>query len=292
MILITGASGFIAGHVIERLCLKEKIRAVDLREKKFASKNVEFAKADVRDLGGMEKASAGCEGVIHLAAQIDVGKSVSDPIFDFGVNALGTLNCLMAAKKNNAGRFIYSSSAAVYGHPKRVPVSEEDEPSPISPYGSSKLAGERHVIDYARVHGLGAVALRIFNVYGKGQGNNEYSGVITKFKERIGEGKPPVIYGDGKQVRDFVHVTDVADAICKAYYSSASGEAVNIGSGKGASILELADSMIRLSGKNLKPEFMPEREGDIKESVADVKKAERILSWKAKVRLEDGLKGI
>ncbi|PIN83952.1 epimerase, partial [Candidatus Micrarchaeota archaeon CG11_big_fil_rev_8_21_14_0_20_47_5] len=192
MILVTGASGFIASYVIERLAERgEEVTALDIKEKKFLQKNVRFVKADVRDGEAVAEIAKGCGGIIHLAAQISVQKSVEEPLYDFEVNALGTLNALEAARKNGMKRFVYSSSAAIYGKPVKIPISEEEEPAPISPYGVSKLAGERYVLNYARVHDLGAVALRIFNVYGKGQAMNDYAGVITKFKENISAGKPP-----------------------------------------------------------------------------------------------------
>ncbi|MEM3060283.1 MAG: NAD-dependent epimerase/dehydratase family protein [Candidatus Anstonellales archaeon] len=293
MILVTGSSGFIGSYVVRSLIeRRERVRAFDIREMALEDDRLEFVEGDIRRLEDVERAVSGCDGIIHLAAQIDVGKSLEDPLYDFEENAIGALNCLIAAKKFGVKRFVYSSSAAVYGQPRQAPVSEDEEPIPISPYGISKLTAERYVLNYAKIHKLSAIALRIFNVYGKGQSSkSSYSGVITKFFSRVMSGKPPVIYGDGKQVRDFVHVLDVCNAVIKAYDSDVSGCAINIGTGVGTSVIRLAEMIIKTCNmEGLEPIFEPERKGDIRYSIADVRNAKLLLSWEAKIALEDGLR--
>jgi len=294
MILVTGGSGFIGSYVVSLLhkCGYE-VRNIDAKIPKEGARG-SFVKGSILDKKAISRAMKGCSAVLHLAAQVDVQASIKNPSHDFKTNALGTLLLLEEARKNHVEKFIYASSAAVYGMPSSLPISESHSTSPISPYGISKLTGEKYTVLYSSLYSMDTTALRLFNVYGEGQNpKSPYSGVITKFSSRIGNGLPPVIFGDGRQTRDFVHVSDVANAFFLALKSKrGNGSVVNIGTGKETTLNELANVMIELSGKKLRPIYKEAREGDIKRSVADISKAGKLLGFKPKVSLREGLSSL
>lgn len=246
---------------------------------------------DIRDFGLVDQLVSRVDAVVHCAAQTSVVKSIEDPLLDAQNNVIGTLNLLEAARRSKSlERFIYVSSAAVYGFPKYVPIDEDHPCKPVSPYGVSKLGGEFYARVFHELYGVPTVCIRPFNVYGDGCSNPEYSGVVQKFLDRISKGLPPVIYGDGKQTRDFVHVRDVADIIVLAIEcGEAVGKTFNCGTGGVVSINELARMMISLSGRDLKPEYSEGGSGDIKHSCANITKAEKMLGFKPKISLEEGL---
>jgi nucleoside-diphosphate-sugar epimerase len=216
---------------------------------------------------------------------------MSDPFSDFQVNAQGTLNVLEAARRAGVGKVLFASSAAVYGNPVEIPVNEGHPTAPMSPYGLSKLTAERYVLLYNSLYNMRNSALRLFNVYGKGQNaRSPYSGVITKFSDALSSWKQPVIYGSGKQTRDFVHVDDVCNAFSLALASGGNGEPMNIGSGKETTIISLLQTMCSLSGKPFDPQFLPARNGEIERSVADYSEAREKIGYYPKVELEEGLK--
>jgi UDP-glucose 4-epimerase len=206
---------------------------------------------------------------------------------------IGTLNLLEAARRSgHLKRLVYISSAAVYGLPLYVPIDEDHPKRPLSPYGVSKLSGELYARIFHELYGVPTVCIRLFNVYGKGQDpNSPYSGVISKFLERIRKGMPLVIYGDGEQTRDFIHVHDVGDMIISSIEGNeVVGEVFNCGTGREVSIKELAKKMLSLSGKDLEVKHLDARPGDIKRSCADMRKAEKVLGFKPKISLEEGLR--
>jgi len=226
--------------------------------------------------------------VFHEAAVVSVSESVERPGETNDVNLTGTVNVLEAARRVDA-RVVFASSAAVYGHPERVPVAEDDATEPLSPYGLQKLASDRYVRMYADLYDLETVALRYFNAYGPGQTGGDYAGVITAFLDRLAAGHPPVVHGDGTQTRDFVHVSDIVRANLLAATTDATGEAYNVGTGHSASINELAALLVDLAGVDVGPENGPAREGDIQESEADISKARERLGYEPRTGLTDGL---
>jgi len=202
------------------------------------------------------------------------------------------LNPLQASLKKNIARFIYVSTCAVYGEACYLPISEEHPTAPLSPYGISKLAAEQYCKVFNRTFGLKTVRLRYFSVYGSRQFKGPYSVVITHFIDRLRENEPPIIYGDGEQTRDFLYVEDAVEA-CMLLLSSENcvGEVINVGTGRKTRINELADLLIKLMKKaHITPIHAEPREGDIKNSYADVSKAQKMLGYKPKVTLEKGLK--
>ncbi len=217
---------------------------------------------------------------------------MENPLFDAENNVIGTLNLLNAARKADIKRFVYFSSAAVYGDPIRLPVDELHPQNPMSPYGASKLSGEKYALMFHKAYGLRTTAIRPFNIYSPRQDpSNPYSGVISKFIDMVKKGKPPVIFGDGSATRDFVSVHDVVDLVMLMLEKDAAvGEVFNCGTGDATLITDLAQNIIDLYGKSLKPAYEPERPGDIKFSYADISRAKDLLGYHPKVSLQAGLK--
>ncbi len=290
-ILVTGASGQLGSYLIEYLSRDHEVTGLDLRNPAVKHKKCQFVQGDINDYRLAMDSCRGKDAVIHTAAQVSVDRSITDPVFDARENILGTVNMLEAATKSMAGHFIYISSAAIYGTPQKIPVGEDHPTRPLSPYGVSKLAGENYAFAFGETYGLNVTSIRPFNIYSQRQDpNSPYSGVITRFIDRVKEGKPPVIHGDGSQTRDFVHASDVIKMIglCLDKPESA-GTAFNCGTGKGISIRELADTIIEISGKGLETELAPPRKGDIKDSVADISRAKKTLGYRPGVKLKNGL---
>jgi UDP-glucose 4-epimerase len=295
-ILVTGGLGQAGSYLAEQLSENNEITILDnfsnsLNNIKFPS-NIKIIKGDIRNPKIVNELVSEADTIIHAAAQTSVNKSIEDPIYDADNNINGTLNLLEAARRSDIERFIYISSAAVYGDPVTLPINEEHPTNPLSPYGLSKLTGEKYARLYYNLYGLPTVCLRPFNIFSPRQNpESPYSGVITKFIERVRNDRNPVIFGDGNQTRDFVYIEDVVEAVFNAMENrNAIGEVFNIGTGEPTRIKDLAYTLIRISNKKLKPQFASPQKGDIGESYADITKARRILGYKPKYLLEHGLK--
>jgi len=283
-VLITGASGQIGSYVVEQFMDRYEVVGVDL--KPFPVEGL-VVQGDLRDYEFVRKVVDDVDAVVHLAAQVSVERSWEDPIYDAENNIIGTVNLLKACSEFGVDKFIYVSSAAVYGNPKYVPVDEEHPKNPTSPYGVSKLTGEY----YCRIY-QDSVVLRPFNVFSsRTSAQDSYSGVISKFISRVRQNLPPVIHGDGKQTRDFIHVRDVVDFIETALKKGKGGEAYNIGTGKETSILELAEIIMDIGGIDGEPIFDKPRKGDVRRSCADISKA-RELGFNPKTDLRKDLEDI
>lgn len=295
---MTGAAGFIGAHTIIYLRRAGfEIRGIDNfsrynpRMFKLLRKDgIEVENADIRNYDELMEILKGFDAVVHAAALISVDESVREPVLYSDNNVNGTVTLLKASVDAGINKFIFISSAAVYGHPIKLPIKEDHPLNPISPYGASKVAGEIFVKAFSGAYDLKYIVLRLFNVYGPGQVSNEYAGVITKFIERVRKGKPPIIYGDGEQVRDFIHVDDVVKAIERSLIGTVSNEIFNIGTGTPTKIKDLAKLVIEIAGLNVEPIHTKERPGDIRESCADVGKARDLLNWEARIGLDEGLK--
>ena len=298
-VLVTGGAGFIGSHLVDRL-VKEGycVRVIDdLSTGKIEnirahldSGKVTFAEGDIRNVSFVRENLRDIDAVLHFAAMISVPLSINDPNLTFDVNLLGTLNMLQLCIEAHVNRFVFISSCAVCGDPATLPVSENTPPNPISPYAESKLIGERYCIGFQERGLLSSVILRFFNVYGSRQGMNDYSGVITRYIDRISRKEPLVIYGDGLQTRDFVNVNDVAAGVLAAMrLDDVSGQVFNIGSGKPTSINELSKTLLDLSGQDLAIIYEKTRPGDIKDSYADISKAQKLLHYEPQVSLTEGL---
>jgi len=300
-ILVTGGAGFIGSHLVDEL-LRRGLKVVvldnffngDLNNLRphLEDPNFELIEGDVRDRPCLKRAIEDVDAVIHEAAITSVPLSVKNPKLTFEVNSAGTLNLLEASAGAGVRRFVFASSCAVYGEAKKVPISEEEPPMPLSPYAKSKLDAEGHCLKFYNERGLETVILRYFNVYGPRQASGEYAGVMMKFLDRLSRGLPPVIYGDGEQTRDFVYVSDAVEATLLALNCKrCPGEVFNIGSGREVSINRLCDIFQReMNRRDLKPVYRSARKGDIRRSRADISKAERILGYRPKVSIETGIK--
>jgi nucleoside-diphosphate-sugar epimerase len=297
-ILITGGSGFIGSHITEALVKQGyKIRILDdfstgkLENLAAIPPNdLEIIEGDVADLAMVDAAVAGCEYVFHEAAIASVPKSVNDPIGTGKINYGGTLNVLEAARKHGVRRVVFAGSAAVYGDEPTLPKTESMPTKPITPYGVDKLASELMGHFYAKTLGVEFVCLRYFNVFGLRQDPfSPYSGVISIFCDRIRQGIAPIIYGDGLQSRDFVHVSDVVAANLLAMtHPLASRQTFNVGRGESVSLLDITSILNELMGKDLQPIHQEPRAGDIRHSLAD-NTALTALGWLPKVGIRQGL---
>ena len=294
-VLITGGAGFIghnlalylANRGFDVVVYDSLERASSLGVSRLREKGVPIIVGDVRDEVKLKSSLREVDVVVHAAAYVDVEESVRKPLMYFSNNVLGTVSAAKCSLESNVDFLVYLSSAAVYGDPKYLPIDENHPTEPISPYGLTKLIGEHVLRFYSKVYGLKHAILRIFNVYGPGQ-TSSYAGVVSKFIERLKKGLPPIIYGDGFQTRDFIYVDDVSEAIRLAIEKKVC-DIFNIASGREVSINELAETILRISGLKVKPIYEDKRPGDIERSVADISKAVRVLGFKPKVSLDQGL---
>jgi len=295
--LVTGGAGFIGSHLVDALVARgEQVRVLDDfstgRWENLAAvvDRVEVMLGDVRDVAAVAKAMEGVEVVVHLAAVASVQASVEDPRRVWAVNCGGTLNLLEAARAREIRRFVFASSAAVYGDHTDLPLREDLPPRPLSPYAASKAAGEALCTAYHASYGLPTVVLRFFNVYGPRQDpRSPYSGVISIFADRMRRGLSPVVYGDGHQTRDFVYVADVVEAVLRAAEREAAvGSVFNVAGGGRTSVLELVAVLNRVLGTHLEPTFAPPRPGEVRHSQADVRRAGKGLEWASRTDLEEG----
>lgn len=300
-ILVTGGAGFIGSHLVDRLMKKSyevvvldnfSAGKVENIQRHLGDQSFDLVKGDIRNSEDVRKAVRGVDVVFHLAAIVNVPLSIEDPLLVNDVNVRGTLNLLEASVKEDIQRFIYVSSCAVYGEARYLPINEEHPIMPLSPYGISKFTAEHYCKIFHMIHGLKTVCLRFFNVYGPKQSEGPYSGVITQFINRLKQGKPPIIYGDGKQTRDFVYVEDVVEASMRALNSqNCVGKVINVGTGKPTAVNELANVLMELFKEaGTKSEYGPPRAGDIQDSYADIGKARRVLGYRPRIRLEEGIK--
>ena len=298
--LVTGGAGFIGSHICEGLLVAgHEVRVLDNLssgyEKNVAGLDVDFVKADVRDLEAVAAAAAGGDGIFHEAALVSVPESVEKPLENDAINVTGTLNVLLAAREGGVRRVLLASSAAVYGNNPQLPKREDMLPEPVSPYALGKIAGEYYLRVFAELYGVQTVALRYFNVFGPRQDpGSMYSGVISKFVEVVKSGGTPTVFGDGEQTRDFVYVKDVVAANLLAMTSErvGRGEVFNVGTGRRTSLLELIETLAAIFGREVKPGFAAERAGDIRHSVSDISRARDLLGYQPEATLEEGLRAL
>lgn len=298
--LVTGGAGFIGSHLVDRL-LQENCHVTVIDDLSSGSKvnlsqhegnrRLRFTHATILDASKLKEAMKDCERVFHEAAIVSSEYATQNPLPTSEVNVYGTLTLLETARQLDLKHLIHASSAAVYGSTTSPPVNEEAPTKPLSPYGASKLSAELFVQAYYSTYGLKTTSLRYFNVYGPRQLQNPYSGVITIFLQRMSAGKSLEIQGDGEQTRDFIYVSDVAEANLKAASTKqAAGQVFNIATGKPTSINQLTAILGKITGLNATQKSIGARPGDIRFSYADTKRAENILGFKADVSFQDGLR--
>jgi UDP-glucose 4-epimerase len=301
--LVTGGAGFIGSNLVDALLARgDEVTVVDDLSTgrrgnldSALAAGAELVELDIRE---GEKLSALAaerrpERIFHLAAQIDVRKSLADPAFDAAINVGGTANVLEAARGSECGRVVFiSTGGAIYGEGEgqQLPLTEEAPIAPMSAYGQSKFAGEGYLALYERLYGLSGISLRLGNVYGPRQDPLGEAGVIAIFCGLLREGGRPTVYGDGTQTRDYIYVGDVVAAAIAAAESAVTGP-VNIGTGKETNVLKLVETLRELGGdESFEPELAPPRAGEVQRVSVDPTRAERELDWRAEVDLDEGLR--
>ena len=295
--LVTGGAGFIGSHLVEALVRQGRpVRVVDSlvtgkRENLAHVKGIEFIEGDLADPTVAARAVAGCECVLHQAAIPSVPRSVAQPRASHRANVDATLNVLLAARDAGVRRVVYAGSSSAYGDTLELPKHERMPPSPRSPYALQKLIGEQYGQIFAELYGLDVVTTRYFNVFGPRQDpGSQYSGVISLFISALVDGRQPTIYGDGEHTRDFTYVANVVDGVLRACTAErASGEVINVATGGRISLNTLFRVVRDLVGARVEPIYADPRPGDVKDSQADISKAQRILGYQPLVSFEDGL---
>ena len=300
--LVTGGAGFIGSNLCEALLrLGMRVHCLDNISTGF-QKNVDafanhpfytFQYGDIQTMEDCEKAVCGADFVLHQAAWGSVPRSIEEPLFYQRNNIMGTLNMLEAARRQGVKRFVYASSSTVYGDSEILPKKEGTEGKPLSPYGLTKRANEEYAVLYTNLYGLPTIGLRYFNVFGRRQSTNgQYATVIPKFITYLLRGEAPAIFGDGTQSRDFTYIDNVVQAniaACLAPPESA-GAAYNIGYGERVTVLEVYETIQKVLGVSIPPEFKPKRRGDIPHSHADIGKARECLAYNPKWNFASGIR--
>ena len=294
--VITGGAGFIGSHITKALVeqghnvtILDNLNTGKEKNLELIKEKINFVKGDIRDNKLLEEIMVDTDGVFHQAALASVQDSFSKPDEYHDVNVNGTENILKLAKKNDF-KVVYASSSSVYGNPEKIPIEESDSKNPINPYAETKLRKEELAAKYSKI-GVKVIGLRYFNVFGKGQ-SKEYAGVLKLFLERIRDGLPPKINGDGTQFRDFVFVGDVAEANIMSMKSEVNHEFFNVGTNTSITILDLAKTMIKFSGLNIEPIFGPSLKGDVMKTIADISLIKEKIGWQPKVMLESWINEI
>ena len=296
--VVTGGAGFIGSNTVDELVRRGHSVVVldDMSSGKEENlteirSKITIMKGSINDLEIVQKAMLQADYVIHLAARTSVPRSVKDPIETNRVNVDGTLNVLVAARDNKVKRVVLAASSSAYGDTPTLPKAESMQPVPISPYGVTKYVGELYAQTFGRCYALENVSLRYFNIFGPRQDpDSPYSGVLSRFSTAFLESTPPVIFGDGEQTRDFTYVDNAVQAnilACEA--SGATGKTFNIGTGQAISLNNVVKMLQKISGKTLEPKYELPREGDIRDSLADIQLAGEVLNYKPAVGFEQGL---
>lgn len=299
--LITGGAGFIGSYLCEKytkeghtvLCLDNFLSGNLLNVRHLLGcRNFKLVKGDIRDFELLERISRDLDVIFHLAAQIHVDRSYVEPRLTYEINVMGTQNVLEIARIYDVKKVIHTSSSEVYGSAQYVPIDEKHPLDAPHPYGASKIAADRMCNAYVITYGMDISIPRFFNIFGPRQRDIGYGGVISIFTRRVLNDMPPVIYGDGKQTRDYTYIEDAAKAFDLVLNHESRLDPINIGSGKEVSILDLANMIIELCSKKgaIEPVHVEPRIGEVKQLIADVRKARKVLGWEAKYDFKKGLK--
>ena len=294
--LVTGGAGFIGSHLAEALLTRgDKVRIVDnfsSGKKENLRPGAEVIEGDLADDGVAVRAVAGCDYVLHEAAVPSVPRSVNDPLGTHRANVDATMQLLVAARDAGVKRLVFAGSSSTYGNSAVLPKREDMRAAPMTPYAMQKHMGEQYCQLFTSLYGLQTVTTRYFNVFGPRQApDSPYSGVISLFIKAVLAKESPLIHGDGRQTRDFTYVTNVVDGVLRAATAdNVSGEVINIATGGRTSLLELVRAIQLILGTNVAPTFGPARQGDVKDSQADIFKARKLLGYEPTVPFEEGLR--
>jgi UDP-glucose 4-epimerase len=296
-ILVTGGAGFVGSHIVDRLSPDNKVIVLDnlftglLSNLEKSKERISFVKGDILDKKLVKDIVANVDFVFHLAAHVGNIRSLEDPYLDMDVNIKGMLNLLEACRTTNIKRLIYSSSAAIFGEAKYLPIDENHPLMPESPYAVSKLAAEKYAFAFYTVYGIPTTCIRYFNIYGPRQGSSEYANVISIFLNRTKKGEPLTIFGDGEQTRDFVFVDDIVNAnLLAATKPTAVGEIFNIATGEATSVNRIAEIIKEISGRESQIDYAPPRAGEVRHSRANIEKARKLLSYNPQTELKRGFR--
>lgn len=291
---VTGGAGFVGNNIVKLLVSKghdvvviDNLHTGKKENLQEIIEEIEFHNVDIRDFSKLESILENVDGIFHEAALTIVQESFQKEKEYFDVNVKGTENIFKIAEKFKK-KVVYASSSSIYGDTKEIPIKENFERKPINPYGQTKLEKEFLAEKYTK-EGVSIIGLRYFNIFGKGQ-TGSYAGVITQFIRKLKENKSPIIFGDGSQIRDFIHVSDIAKANLSAMLSETNSGFFNIGTGIPVKIKDLAKIMIKIYEKDFEPIFQNALEGDVKKSQANTELAEKMINWKSEIELEKGLK--
>jgi nucleoside-diphosphate-sugar epimerase len=296
--LVTGGAGFIGSHLAEELVRRgHRVRVADsLITGKRANlahvQGVEFLEGDLAEFDFAQRSTKGVDYVLHQAAIPSVPRSVNDPITSNRANVDATLNVLVAARDAGVRRVVFAGSSSAYGNTPTLPKHEGMPERPLSPYALQKVIGEQYLQMFTTLYGLETVSIRYFNVFGPRQDpSSPYSGVISVFASALLDRRPPTIYGDGEQTRDFTYVANVVDGVLRACEApEANGQVINVATGCRISLNTLFETMSRLLGADVKPVYAEPRQGDVRDSQADISKARRILGYTPTVSFDEGLR--
>ncbi len=297
--LVTGGAGFIGSNIVDELVRRGHHVVVldDLSAGKEANlaavrNKIDFRSDSITDLAAIQSACHGVDYVIHLAARTSVPRSVEDPLETNRVNIDGTLNVLIAARDAKVRRIVFAASSSAYGETPTLPKVETMQPQPISPYGVSKYVGELYAQVFGRVYGLENASVRYFNVFGPRQDpTSQYSGVLSRFMLAVIQGRPPVVYGDGEQSRDFTYIENVVDeTLLTCEKADASGLVFNGGTGVKITINQVLKMLEKVTGRKIQAKYDPPRNGDIRDSQADISLARKMLGYEPRVDFEEGLR--
>ena len=301
-VLITGGAGFIGSHTADALLSQGfAVRVLDnfsngkhanLDASALANGRLALVEGDMRDAAVTDAAVNGVDAVLHLAAQVSVPRSVADPVESSTHNIAGFLNVLDAVRRHKVPRMVYASSAAVYGVPEALPLTEANTAKPMSPYGLEKLINDQYAALYLGLYGVSSVGMRYFNVYGPRQDpKSPYAGVISKFADGLKGANPLCVFGDGSQTRDFIYVGDVARANALALQADVTG-VLNVGTGTSVTLLELIDAMKEAFGKPAQVHHKPPAHGDIAHSATDPARLKQTLGWQPATTFVQGLRAL
>ena len=291
---VTGGAGFVGNNIVKLLISKghnvvviDNLHTGKKENLQEVIEKIEFHNTDIRNFSELELILKNVDGIFHEAALTIVQESFQKEKEYYDVNVKGTENIFKIAKKFKK-KVVYASSSSIYGDTKEIPVKENFERKPINPYGQTKLEKEFLAEKYTK-EGVSIIGLRYFNIFGKGQ-TGSYAGVITQFMRKLNEQKYPRIFGDGLQIRDFIHVTDIAEANLSAMLSNTNSGFFNIGTGLGTKIIDLAKIMIKIFDEKFEPVFEDSLNGDVKISQANMTLTKKMINWESKIELEEGLR--
>ena len=296
-VLVTGGAGFVGSHIVDRLSPENKVTVLDnlftgsLSNLEGSKDRITFVKGDILDEALVKDLVSEADYIFHLAANVGNIKSLKDPHFDMNVNIKGMLNLLEACRNSNVKRLVYSSSGAIFGEAKYLPIDEDHPLNPESPYAVSKLAAEKYAFAFYKVYGIPTTSVRYFNIYGPRQDTSEYANAVSIFLGKTSKGESLTIYGDGEQTRDLVFIGDVVAAnLLAAIHPAAAGEIFNIATGLATTINQITEIIKEVSGRESQINFAPSRAGEVLHSRATIEKASKLLGYSPKTELKEGLR--